>query len=791
MTTTEPEVGIGQAAADARAVRRVWVFGAVMAVLTVGYYLEPEHRLLTWSPMGAVAAFAVLVGIRWNRPAARLPWYLLAAAVVTLISGDTIYNVLTDVYHEVQPYPSVADAVYLLTYPLAAAGLLLMIRRRTPHRDLDALIDALILATGLGLLIWVFTVTPTVHDTTVPWTSSIVSIGYPLGDFLLLTVALRLLIGGGIGGWSARLLLLGVVGLTGSDIVYALVRLYGTWNVGSPADLGWVVFYASWGAAALHPSMRELTEQHRRKPEEATGHVLLLAMAALIAPGVLVVESLRQPVNDSLIIAVCSAVMFLLVLFRLALQGRELRKQEHLAHSRTLLRELRHRAYGDALTGLGNRLKFQERAARAVGRADQTGGAASMLLIDLDNFKEVNDTQGHTAGDELLIAAAGRLSAAVRPGDLAVRIGGDEFAVLLADGSPPAAACALAARLVTMFAAPFSIAGRTVEVKASIGVATSADAPLLPGDDGAEVLFRNADLALYAAKADGKATWRRFKPALYQAAMDRVRLRADLDRALERQEFVVHYQPIVDLRRRTRVAGFEALVRWNHPELGLVGPDDFIPLAEETRQIIPLGAWIMAQAIGDAARWNRASPVGQEVYIAVNVSAYQFLDAGLVESVGAVLSAAGLPPNLLVLEITETAFLHHHGADVATNLAALNALGVRVAIDDFGTGYSSIGYLRDMTVDILKIDKSFVDHITEEVEHEVLLTGIVHVAASLEVDIVAEGVETAGQRDLLTKMGCAYAQGYLFSPAVPSEQVPGLMAAFGTLAPEDQTKERI
>ncbi|MEY9859562.1 diguanylate cyclase (GGDEF)-like protein [Catenulispora sp. GAS73] len=742
-------------------------FAAFMALWTVFYYSVPSLHLLTWTVIGLGGVGAVLVGVRRHHPSSPLAWYFLAGAMLTLVSGDTVYNLLTDVFDEVEPFPSIADAIYLLTYPLAAAGVMLMVRRRSPLRDRAALIDAVILTTAAALLLWVYIITPTVDDRTQSWTSSAVSIAYPLGDVMLLAVSARLATGGALRGPAVRLLLLGVVGLTGSDVAYALVRLYGVWHVGTPADLGWVVFYVAWGAAALSPSMTELTEpvaRGRRGADRA--RVLPLAVAALVAPSVLMIESLEADLRDGPVIAVTSALMFLLVLLRLYLAGRQTRELDNRAHTRAMLRELKYRAYRDSLTGLGNRLRFQDRAERALARAQDCGGVAAMLLIDLDNFKEVNDTQGHKVGDELLVAAASRIAGAVRPGDLPVRLGGDEFAVLLSDGASEAAAVALAQRLIGVLAEPFRLAGAPVPVRASIGVATS------PGGAGGteEVLFRNADLALYAAKADGKGTWRLFDPSLYDAALQRLALRTGLDRALAVGEFELHYQPIVDLQGPPRVAGFEALVRWRHPKLGLLAPGNFVPVAEETGQITPIGAWILERATADAA----AAGFG---YVAVNVSPHQFSGGGFVDTVRSALRAADLPADRLTVEITENVFLHEATADALADLQRLALLGVRIAIDDFGTGYSSIGYLRDLKFDVIKADKSFVDRITDKKDHERLLRGIVHVAATMDLAVVAEGVETIAQRDLLRDMGCAYAQGFFYSPAVPLAETSGVRAA--------------
>ncbi|GAA1969264.1 putative bifunctional diguanylate cyclase/phosphodiesterase [Catenulispora subtropica] len=738
-------------------------FAAFMGLWTVFYYSVPSWHLLTWTVIGLGGVAGVVFGVRRYRPRAPHAWYLLAGAMVTLVGGDTSYNLLTDVFGQVEPFPSVADAIYLTTYPLAAGGLLIMVRRRSPHRDRAALIDAVILTTAAALLLWVYIITPTVADQDNTWFQNAVSIAYPLGDMLLLAVTARLATAGGLRGPAVRLLLVGVLGLTASDVAYGLVRLYGTWHVGSAADLGWVVFYVSWGAAGLSPSMTALTEPVARAKRSTSWQVLPLAVAALVAPTVLMIESLEGDLRDGPVIAVVSAMMFLLVLWRLYLASRETRELDNRAHTRAMVRELKHRAYRDPLTGLGNRLRFQERAERALTRARDCGGVAAMLLIDLDNFKEVNDTQGHRTGDELLKAAGQRIAGAVRPGDLPVRLGGDEFAVLLSDGASEAAATKLAERLVRVLAEPFRLSGAPVPVRASIGVATS------PGGAGGteEVLFRNADLALYAAKADGKGTWRVFEPTLYDAALQRLALRTGLDRALVAGEFELHYQPIVELQGPPRVAGYEALVRWRHPKLGLLAPSSFVPLAEETGQIGPIGAWILRTAVADAV-------TGGFGYVAVNVSPNQFIGGGFVDTVRRALDEAGLAPNRLTVEITETVFLHEATADAMVDLQALSRLGVRVAIDDFGTGYSSLGYLRDLKFDVIKADKTFVDGIVELADHERLLRGIVHVARTMGITVVAEGVETEAQRDLLRDMGCAYAQGYLYSPAVPLAETAGV-----------------
>jgi diguanylate cyclase (GGDEF)-like protein len=751
-------------------------YAVAMSPVVAAYFAVPSWNPVLWLVIGLSSCVATVAGVRLNNPPRRLPWYLIAAATFTLINGDTIYNILTDFLHQNEPFPSAADVSYLFTYPLAAAGIMLMIRARSPHRDGVALVDALLLAGGAALLVWVFVITPTVHQPSVAWFDSAVAIAYPIGDLFLLAVILRLLAGGGVRGWSPALLVVGALGLMGSDIAYALVRLYGTWRVGTAADLGWILFYICWGATALDPSMVEVTEPHTRDTVLTAGRVIPLALTALIAPAILLTEVLRRDFQDAALLCAISALMFVLVVIRLSLQGRQQRYQQSVAASRAMVQELHERAYSDALTGLGNRARFQEHSESSFTRAQESGGEVCMLLIDLDNFKEVNDTLGHRAGDELLKTAAQRLSAAVRPGDLPVRFGGDEFAVLLADGSRSPAAQALAERLIRTFSEPFRIWDVRAEVRASIGVASSSDSPDTAAKDAADVLLRNADLALYAAKADGKATWKRYRPQMFQAAVERMQLRTSLSQAIAREEFFLCYQPIMDLRGPgpERVAGFEALVRWRHPTLGMLAPDQFITLAEDTGQIVALGTWVLGRAIADAARWNTGRAAADRRRVSVNVSAHQFLEESLVEVVGRCLEETGLPAEQLILEITETAFLHHHGPEVQKNLHALSRIGVRLAVDDFGTGYSSIAYLRDLSVDILKADRSFVNHIAHDPSHLRLLQGIVTVAAALDIHVVAEGVETAAQLDLLRAMGCSYVQGFYYSRAVPFEQVAAL-----------------
>ncbi|GAA1618912.1 hypothetical protein GCM10009679_24310 [Saccharothrix algeriensis] len=427
---------------------------------------------------------------------------------------------------------------------------------------------------------------------------------------------------------------------------------------------------------------------------------------------------------------------------------------------RRLERELTHRAFHDSLTGLANRALFIDRVTLAVDRARRNGAITGVLFIDLDDFKDVNDTLGHPVGDELLTAVAERLKGVLRPHDTAARLGGDEFAALIEDAPGTGAIEAVAEKVIRVLSAPVPVGDQVVPAGASVGVATTRHA-----DDGDELL-RHADLALYSAKGEGKGQWRRYQPALHEALVERLQLKADLDRAIAEEEFSLRYQPVVGLTGGGTV-GLEALVRWEHPHRGTLGPGEFIGLAEESGLIVPIGTQVVRQALAMAARWPTHAGLGP--YVSINISARQFRTPGVVVDLLRELDTAGLPANRLMLEIVESLLLHEE-EDVWTDLADLREAGVRVAIDDFGTGYSSLSYLRQMALDVVKLDKSFVSEIAVSAQQRALVEGIVRLANTLGLEVIAEGIETQEQREILAEIGCPYGQGYLFSKPLPAAE---------------------
>jgi diguanylate cyclase (GGDEF)-like protein len=426
----------------------------------------------------------------------------------------------------------------------------------------------------------------------------------------------------------------------------------------------------------------------------------------------------------------------------------------------------RKEAMRDSLTGLCSRALFQEQVTAALASSDVGLPGYAVMLIDLDRFKTVNDTLGHPVGDALLRLVAKRLRSVVRKDDAIARLGGDEFAVLVSPVLEQDDIAALATRIVDVLGRPYLVDGHLVNVGASIGVAVSPR----DGHDYNQLL-KNADLALYAAKNAGRSTYSFFEPAMDARALARRALEIDLRKALSLNEFELHYQPQIDLESET-VVGFEALVRWRHPERGLVSPADFIPLAEEIGLIVPLGDWVMREACTEAMQW----PVG--ISVAVNVSPYQFEDCNrLVGVVTQALALSGLPGQRLEIEITESVLLRSEKTVLAA-LHRVRAMGVRVAMDDFGTGYSSLSQLHSFPFDKIKIDRSFVTDKADTAGQNAIIRAITALGVSLGMSTIAEGVETPDQLARIRAEGCMSVQGYLFSKPVPVEQISGLIAEF-------------
>jgi diguanylate cyclase (GGDEF)-like protein/PAS domain S-box-containing protein len=437
-----------------------------------------------------------------------------------------------------------------------------------------------------------------------------------------------------------------------------------------------------------------------------------------------------------------------------AVQGLALNLRD-VTERKALEEQLRQLAFHDSLTLLANRSLFRDRLQHSLTLAQRAHNQMAVMFVDLDNFKSVNDSLGHDVGDRLLQAVAQRLVKSTRFSDTVARLGGDEFAILLEGISTMGEVESLAAALIGQLDQPFNLGGTEVRVSASIGIAFSTY------ETSAEALLGKADIAMYHAKAAGKNRFVAFQSPMQELLQERTRLVSDIARAVANEEFFVEYQPIIDLGTRS-LLGVEALVRWRHPELGVLMPDRFIQIAEECGQIVKLGRWVLAQACREIHSWRRVVAGGSGLRVAVNISARHLEHGDLVQDVALVLGESGLEPDNLVLELTESTIMHNTEANLA-RLVELKSLGVRLAIDDFGTGYSSLSYLHRFPIDILKIDRSFVGRLTSSSNGPELARAVITLGETLGLDTVAEGIELEPQVDALLKLGCVAGQGFLFA----------------------------
>jgi diguanylate cyclase (GGDEF)-like protein len=445
--------------------------------------------------------------------------------------------------------------------------------------------------------------------------------------------------------------------------------------------------------------------------------------------------------------------------------------EQSLAELSRLKEQLRHQAYHDSLTGLPNRALFTEQVEFRLAHA-ATGSPLTpvVLFLDLDDFKIVNDTLGHAAGDRLLVAVAERVQSCVRSGDLAARLGGDEFAILLEDRPDLERAISVGNRIIDALQAPFQIQGKEVVVGGSIGIAVPRDT-----EERAHDLLRKADMAMYTAKSDGKRRLSVFDPNVHASIVARHELSAELAGSVARGELEVHYQPIVDLTT-LRLTGIEALVRWNHPVHGSVPPDSFVRLAEENGSILELGRWVVVVACDQVMQWKRAGIVREPVALCLNLSPIQLQEPGFVADIEGIFLRTGFDPSELVVEMTETAMFRDSAATIA-RLAELRDRGMRIAVDDFGTGYSSLGYLRRFPVDVLKIARDFVVPSTSAPEEWAFAHAIVALGRTLGLTIIAEGIEEPGQLEQLRALGCQLGQGFLLGRPVPADELEALLRA--------------
>ncbi|TFD00991.1 EAL domain-containing protein [Cryobacterium sinapicolor] len=717
----------------------LWLLGALVACSVAASLLTGLGVPLAVSAGTNVLAQWVTVLLCWVEVRrvglGRYLELLVAAAVTAFAAGYTAY--LVTLAGPALPFPSVADAGHLLFNPLILAALFVLVYRQLRTLSWAVTLDSAVGVFGAAAVLSVVLGPVLETDGGLPSVGSLVAVAYSSWDLTMMAVVAGIAAARGLSvGRNWNLLILGLLSFTVTDTVFAFQVTGPGYTIGTPLDLGWTV-----GLALMAVWLRSSTLQPGTPTRPVRG------AWAMVVPSIAMVCGLVVLVTASQIPVPVTAVF----LASLALVGATIRT---ILAFRELGRmvNLRTQTRTDDLTGLPNR-----RALYADVPGLLSGGhRRALLVLDLDRFKEVNDSLGHDAGDRLLVQVGERLAAQLGPDDLLARLGGDEFAILLAEAGAVEAEAA-AVTLLDALAVPFTLAGIALTTTASVGIA------LYPAQGGdLRVLLRKSDMAMYKAKAA------RSGHHVYRTSDDshgdtRLRTLEELRNALTGHELVLHYQPKIELASGA-VHGVEALVRWQHPVRGLLFPDAFLALAEESGLMPDLTQVVLAQALDQAARWHAS---GQPLSVAVNVSGSSLVDEGLPERIGAMLGARGLPATSLQVEVTED-FLMADRARAHDILSRLRARGVRIAVDDFGTGYSSLAYLRDLPIDQLKLDRSFVVPMTSDARAAALVSSTVILAHSLGLTMVAEGIEDGESYAALARYGCDQGQGYYMSRPVPA-----------------------
>ncbi len=722
---------------------------AVLLALTLVALRNTDYVAIPLVVAGFGTTGLILLGRSSNDPSTRLPWNLFAASCSVFIVGAVLRQLLVDT-----PFASVADVWSLTGYGFVLSAFIAILRTRGVSRGgLHVLLDGLIVVIAAGAVaLAVFTLPTATYGNLSPF--ALLQGVYPVIDICILFVIVLV-------AWTSTERVTSYWFLTGAtlatltgDLGYAYIGTQGR-TVGDPLqDLPFVFGFALLGAAALHPSMAALTEARERPIQAWSRSRLTLLVGALLLPPLVVVFASDSEATHW-VGAMSGLAVALLLLFRAvgAVRG-YVSSQEG----------LRFQATRDALTGLANRPHLVERVDALIVRGETTGGHVDLLFLDIDGFKLVNDSWGHHVGDRVLVAAAERLLGITAPSDVIARIGGDEF--VLARFVGPGGGSdgqTLAADVIDAFRRPLTVSDTSLVTTVSVGMARS----VFPAT--AEGLLRDADTAMYRAKDGGRNRCIVFDSTMRDSVRARVETELALRHALDRDQLILHYQPIVSIENGA-TRGFEALLRWAHPGKGMISPLDFIPVAEETGLIIEIGEWVVSEAVRQLASWRAAGirPDGHDLFMAVNVSARQLQETALVEHVQAELLRHDVPAHLLVIELTESAMM----ADPQSSAVLLNRLrdvGVLLAVDDFGTGYSSLSHLRRFPVTEVKIDRSFVSGIEQDSDDEEIVRAIVAMSFAMRMQVVAEGIETPGQRDLLHRLGVRLGQGWLFGRPVPAE----------------------
>lgn len=715
---------------------------------------------VTWAAYGLLIASCVAGAIANRNPARPIGKAVSASFFVVLASSVLVAARVVD--HRSGAAPGTADAVFLVALALAIGELLVVALRRLGSNSNGVVIDSMIIGLGAWIVVWVILINPSFDDSTSALLVS--SRAAALGAAIIVLFLLATILFSDTAPPPA-LVFAGLAALTA--ICGVVVRAVAA-RIGEPTGLdAWIdaAFVATLplaGASLLHPTVDRIMAPARALPATPLMTRLTTTTASLVAP--IIVLALIDPsdTRDRAVRTSSVCILAAVVMARIVQSARSnARTQEHLVRN----------ALTDSLTGLPNRALMLDHIEQALSGARKTRRQPTVLFIDVDRFKKINDSLGHSAGDSVLTAVAARLLGAVGPGATVARIAGDEFVVLDATTENATQSVLLAEKILDAFTEPIATGGGDMFVTASVGVAHAPRGVAL----GAEDLMRHADAAMYRAKDAGRNCIALFDDSMLETVTRRLEIETALYKALERRELLLVHQPIVDIELGI-VVGFEALMRWNRGDEGVVPPGDFIPIAEETGTIVPLGSWALRDALGRLRSWIDEGVCPPSSTMSVNVSPRQLQDPHFVNNVAEALAASGMAPEHLWLEVTESVMITEPTQTIGT-LHRLASLGVRIAIDDFGTGYSSLSLLQQFPVHCIKIDRAFVEDIVSNEGTRSIVRTIIAMAGSLGAEVVAEGVETDDQLSALRELDCTRAQGYLISKPVPSDRVAATVAA--------------
>ncbi|OZF31274.1 hypothetical protein CH296_13645 [Rhodococcus sp. 14-2496-1d] len=735
-------------------------YAALGAVGCVVYFLVPT---IVWAQsvfvlVGASAVAATVIGTRMHRPANRRAWLAIATGTALWVLGDIVFEWIHVTRGSV-PYPSIADALYLVGYPIYGFGLFLLARHKWRASERGHVANSAIIMVAFGLLTWVFAVQPTLGAEGISGLGGLVDVAYPAMDIFLLGLLAHFV---GSRQWRAlsyRLLTCAVSLLVVTDTVNNFAIMPASSSQRSLFDVGWTLSYVLIGVAALHPSMRRITNPNIESDAHlmasfTTPTVVVLTAATLTAPIVMFIEVVRdEPIEQwGWAVLLCAGALVILVVFRITDLLR-------LLHTQTV--QLRAVADTDHLTGLANLRALEH-------QVWSNAGGSTLLTVDIDRFKEINDTFGRGLGDRVLVVVADRLRSIVDDSILLARLAGDEFALCgPAESMDPAA---LAEKIQQQFATPFEVENMTLLIEASVGVASNS--PATEGDEETtpDRLVQRADLAVQTAKAAQS------RVAYYDRSMDRDKseqliMLGELTTALESDQLRLHYQPQVDLRTMS-VVGVEALLRWHHPNGNVLSPSAFLPTAERTGLIRPLTNYVLTHALAQRRQWLAD---GLDLSIAVNISTRNLFDDTLIEQVCTALTEFDCPPWRLTVEVTETSAMTDP-VGATEKLSILHAMGVQVAIDDYGTGYSSLAYIERLPVQELKIDRAFIAGMAHNPAHAAIVRSTVELARTLGLSVTAEGVEDEMTMTALRELRCGRAQGFHLGRPTSADRLPALVA---------------